>query len=121
SDLTLTCTFVCRVGNHFAHGETMRDARRDAERKHMENMPVEDRVNEFLEKFSSKESVSVSDLYEWHTTLTGSCDQGKKQFCKQNGIDLNGSMTIDEFISLTINQYGGDVIKLLKEKYEQQP
>jgi hypothetical protein len=84
-------------------------------------MPVEDRVNEFLEKFSDQKSVSVSDLYEWHTTLTGRCDQGKKQFCSQHGIDLKGSMTIDEFISLTINQYGGDVIELLKEKYEQQP
>src|SRR5690606_34449381 len=47
NDLTTRKTFVVRVGDCFAHGETLQDARRDAERKHMQNIPVEDRVNEF--------------------------------------------------------------------------
>jgi hypothetical protein len=44
---------------------------------------------------------------------------GRKSFAAQHDIDIeNGTMTVGEFIKLTINAYGGDAIKQLKQQYE---
>ena len=55
-----------------------------------------------------------NDFYDWHGKLTGSCSLGRESFAKNNGIDLSGKMTVSEFISLTENAYGSDVIKQVK-------
>ena len=60
----------------------------------------------------------AKDLYEWHHTLTGSCDAGRRAFAKEHDIDLTSTtLTVEEFISLTRNAYGGDVIKQLAKHY----
>lgn len=62
-------------------------------------------------------STHNTDLYEWHHRLTGSCELGRRQFAKDKGIDIeHGSMTVTEFIELTENAYGGEVIRHLKER-----
>jgi len=38
---------------------------------------------------------------------------GRDNFVKSNGIDLNKTYSINEFIELTKNQYGGEIIKQL--------
>ena len=55
-DMTLEACYVAKVGNSFAHGETTKDAVADAEAKEMERMPVEERIEKFIEKFGSLDS-----------------------------------------------------------------
>jgi hypothetical protein len=39
---------------------------------------------------------------------------GRKQFCQEHGINLDSDkFTVQQFIKLTINAYGGDIIKQL--------
>lgn len=53
-------------------------------------------------------------FFEWHNILTGSCEYGRKSFIESNGIDIeNDSFTIQEFINLTKNSYGSEIIKQL--------
>lgn len=40
---------------------------------------------------------------------------GRQQFAKDHGVNLEGEMTVDEFIALTKNTFGGDIIKKLEE------
>ena len=40
---------------------------------------------------------------------------GRRQFAKDNGVDLDGEMTVEDFIALTKNAFGGDIIKQLEE------
>jgi hypothetical protein len=45
---------------------------------------------------------------------------GRKNFCEEHGIDIdNDQFTVAEFIELTINSYGGEIIKELQKQYEQ--
>ena len=40
---------------------------------------------------------------------------GRKVFCERNNLDYqNGQYSVNEFIQLTRNAYGGDVIRLLE-------
>ena len=39
----------------------------------------------------------------------------RQQFAKDNGVDLDGEMTVKEFIELTENAFGGEIIKRLEE------
>ena len=115
SDLTLTPTYVAKCGNCFAHGATREDAMRDAQDKYNENLPVEERIRMFNEAYPDRDkSVPAKELFDWHHTLTGSCEQGRIAFCEDRCIDLkNGKYTVNQFIELTKDSYGGDVIKRL--------
>ena len=42
---------------------------------------------------------------------------GRQQFAKDHGIDLDGEMSIKEFIKLTKNAYGGKIINELEKAY----
>ena len=118
-DLTTDPVYIVRVGNSFAHGKTAKEAHYDAQAKHLLDSPVEERINLFLETFKDKDKIPAKDLYQWHFNLTGSCSYGRYEFVKSKGIDTKrDSFTIHQFIDLTIDQYGGDVIKQLKETIE---
>ena len=117
-DKTLTPCYIVRHGNSFAHGETLKDAARDALAKHMQDMPEEERIAEFIKAHPDVSATyPCEDLFRWHNTLTGSCEFGRRQFCKDNGIDLNGSYTVLFFLNITKNAYGGEVIKNLIREY----
>ena len=55
-------------------------------------------------------------FYDWHHKLTGSCELGRNEFIKQHNINLDDVMTAEEFIKLTENAFGGEVIRQLKER-----
>lgn len=118
-DLTLTPCYIAKRGNIFAHGETLREAVKALNDKLFENMPVEDRVKAFCEKFKPDTAYSNVEFYEWHNKLTGSCEMGRNQFAKEHNVDLNASMTVREFIDLTESAFGGEIIKMLKPYYEE--
>lgn len=63
----------------------------------------------------TEELNTVSAFFDWHHRLTGSCNMGRQEFAKEHNIDIeNGEMTVAEFIKLTRDSYGGEVIRTLE-------
>ena len=122
-DMTLIPCYVAKAGNYFAHGKTLKNAVEDAETKEMGEMPIEERIEKFIEVFGSLNSEHTGkEFYDWHNILTGSCRMGRDKFCEENGIDLTKKYSVRYFLNITKNSYGGDIIKriineLTKEKY----
>ena len=116
-DLTLSPCFIAKVGNSFAHGNTLKEAVADAEAKEMGEMPIEERIEKFIEVFGSLDSEHTGkEFYDWHHILTGSCRMGRDKFCEENGIDLTKKYSVRYFLNITKNSYGGDIIKqIIKE------
>lgn len=60
---------------------------------------------------------AYGDLFEWHNTLTGSCELGRREWCRRNGLKPDDSITLKEFFRLTVNEYGGEVIRRVEKMY----
>ena len=117
SDLTLEECYVVKAENFFAHGKTLREAMDALEEKMFEDMPVDEKIDRFIEKFQTDQEYPTKAFFDWHNRLTGSCDQGRRAFARDHDIDLeNGMMTVKQFIDLTRNAFGGSVIRQLEEK-----
>ena len=116
-DMTLMPCYVAKAGNYFAHGETLKNAVEDAEAKEVREMPIEERIEKFIEVFGSLDSEHMGEeFYDWHHILTGSCRMGRDKFCEENGIDLTKKYSVKYFLNITKNSYGGDIIKqIIKE------
>ena len=116
-DMTLIPCYVAKAGNSFAHGKTLKDAVEDAETKEMGEMPIEERIEKFIEVFGSLNSeLTGKEFYDWHNILTGSCRMGRDKFCEENGIDLTKKYSVRYFLNITKNSYGGEEIKeIIKE------
>ncbi len=116
SDLTTSACYVAKVGGYFAHGDTARNAVRDATRKALDNMPVEEKVKSFRSEFpSGTEAYPAARLFEWHGTLTGSCEAGRRAFMRDRGLLMESSFTIPQFVEMTKDSYGGEIIKKLTQ------
>ena len=118
SDFTLNPCYIAKSGDIFAHGKTLREAVAAMQGKLFEDMPEEERIAAFIECHDYDRVYNNTDLYDWHHKLTGSCEMGRQQFAIDHGIDLNGKMSIKEFIKLTKNAYGGEIIKQLEKEYK---
>ena len=116
-DMTLMPCYVAKFEGAFAHGKTIKEAYEALQEKLLENMPVKERIEKFLKEFKIGVKYPNKKFFEWHHILTGSCLFGRQQFCENRGIDLDGEMTVERFIELTQNDYGGEVIRKLKESY----
>ena len=109
--------YIAKHEGFFAHGDTARDAMRDAVTKSIQYKSVDERIAEFIEKYGNKEVIAAKTLSEWHGLLTGSCRAGRDNFCVNHGIDIEkDSFSIKQFIGLTIDSYGNEIIKKLKSK-----
>lgn len=116
-DLTLTPCYVVKQDNLFANGGTLRAEMEALRDKLFEDMPEEERISAFLAETESRKKYPNQHFYDWHHRLTGSCDMGRKAFAKDHGIDVeNGTMTLEEFLELAENSYGGDVIRHVQER-----
>lgn len=118
SDFTLNPCYIAKNGDIFAHGKTLREAVAAMQDKLFEDMPEEERIAAFIECHDYDRVYNNTDLYDWHHKLTGSCEMGRQQFAKDHGIDLDGKMRIKEFIELTKNAYGGEIIRKLEKEYK---
>ena len=118
SDLSLDPCYVVKGNGLFAHGKTPQKAQEALQKKIFEDMDPDEAIEKFFETFKQGESYSGHEFFEWHHYLTGSCEMGRTAFVRNRGIDLDKTYTVDEFIKLTENDYGGDVIRRLKERYE---
>ena len=117
--LTLESCYIAKVDNFFAHGKTLKDAVTDAVKKQRKNMSIEERIKNFVETFGSLNSEHTGkEYYDWHHFLTGSCQMGRDKFCKAHDIDLSKKYTVKYFLDITKNSYGSNIIKLVREAYE---
>ena len=112
--------YIVKGNGYFAHGETLKEAQSALEEKIIDDMDIEEKIELFKEKFSDvNKKYTVKDFYQWHHNLTGSCEMGRKSFANSHNINIdNDMMTVKEFIKLTENAYCGEIIKELKESYE---
>ena len=118
NDYTTTQCFIARVDNCFAHGDSLRAAREEAEAKTMEEMPLEERLSKFKAEFPSLQTMATcAEFYKWHHVLTGSCTMGRDQFVNSHGLNMGKEYTVAYFLSITEDAYGRDAIRQLKEMY----
>ena len=116
-DLTLRPCYVVKNGNVFAHGTNLHEAMEALRDKLFDDMSDEERRDAFAEAHEAGKLYPNADYFDWHHRLTGSCLMGREQFAKDHNVDMTGSMTPEEFIELTQDAYGGDVIRMLRQYY----
>ena len=77
----------------------------------------EQRLSEFIESHEKDKSYTVENLWDWHRYLTLSCYSGGERFRDEHGLKMEDLMSIQHFISITENDFGGHIIKKLKPYY----
>ena len=115
-DLTLRPCWIARHGNCFAHGDTLKEATRDAIEKWMDEQPTEEKIAAFVKAHPELDK-PYDDLFSWHHRLTGSCELGRREWCREHGYKPTDSITVRTFISQTVNYYGGNIIRQLANEY----
>ena len=118
-DMSLAPCYIVKNDGIFAHGKTLREAQSALMDKLFDDMPVDDRIDAFVAAHKSNQTYPNTDYFDWHNKLTGSCLMGREEFARKHNVDMTGSMTVAEFISLTKDDYGRDVIRQLAEKYKE--
>ena len=116
-DFSVCVCYIAKSQGLFAHGKTAREAATALRDKIFQKMSTEDRIAEFRKRFDKNEKYIAASFFEWHKKLTGSCLMGRQQFIRDYNINLDNEYTVAEFIALTENSYGGDVIQKLKKYY----
>lgn len=117
-DFSLAPTFVCKQGNTFAHGETLHKAREALLEKLFDDMPTEERIAAFCAEFKPGVKRPAMDFFSWHHRLTGSCEQGRREFARQHDIDIDrDELTPEEFFALTRDSYGGSIIRQTEGRF----
>lgn len=115
NDFSTEPCYIVKGNGYFAHGKTIREAQQALVAKYMEDMDEDEVIEKFLSEFKHGKKYKGTVFFDWHHYLTGSCLMGRESFVKNHGLDLEAEYTVDEFISLCENDYGGEVIKHLKE------
>ena len=115
NDVTETPCYIVKEGKYFAHGKTLAEAHAALQDKLFDRMSTEARIAEFWKCHKKGIKYPTKDFFEWHHKLTGSCLMGRQQFAKDHDVDLDGEMTVEEFIALTKNAFRGEIIKRLEE------
>lgn len=106
--------YIAKNDYFFAHGDTIREAVEALNAKYYATLDIETKIAEFKKLFTNG-AVDVKTLHTWHGILTGSCEYGRSQFQKEHGLKDDDTLSLDEFITLTQNAYGREIIKKLKE------
>lgn len=108
--------YVIKQDNMFAHGKTVKEAFSALQEKLFDDMTIEERIDVFLKEIKSNTEYPAKTFYNWHHRLTGSCEFGRNQFIENHNIKLDQLMTVKEFVELTKNDYGGEIIKELEKR-----
>lgn len=120
-DFTLDPCYVAKGHNMFAHGESIKAAVEALQEKIFENLDPDEAIEMFLKEFPDPDiKCPAKAFYVWHHRLTGSCEMGRNAFVRNGGYDLeNDEFTVSEFINITRNAYGGEIIRQLEEKIKE--
>ena len=118
SDLQLKPCYIVKENNKFAHGETLHDAFSSLQEKLFDDSSEEERLDAFKKKFPEYDvKYDNRDLFKYHHILTGSCRMGRELFVSSKGLSLDDKTSVREFVKLTKNAYGGDIIQKLPGIY----
>ena len=118
NDLQFEPCYVVKENNQFAHGDTLKDAFMSLQEKLYDDSTVEERIEAFKKQFPEYDvKYNNRDLFVYHHVLTGSCRMGREAFMSNKGLSLDGKTSVREFVKLTQDAYGGDIIKKLPEAY----
>ena len=118
NDLQTSPCYIVKENNKFAHGDTLRDAFMSLHEKLYDDSTEEERIDAFVKKFPSYDTkYDNKDLFAYHHVLTGSCRMGRELFVNSKGLSLDDKTSVREFVELTKNAYGGDVIRKLPKAY----
>jgi len=110
--------YIVKENNKFAHGSTLRDAFTSLQEKLYDDSTEEERIEAFKKKFPSYDTkYDNRDLFAYHHVLTGSCRMGRESFVSSKGLSLDDKTTVREFVELTKNAYGGEIIRKLHKAY----
>ena len=111
--------YIVKEANKFAHGATLREAYTALQEKLYDCSTKKERIAAFIKKFPDYDTpYDNADLFAYHHVLTGSCRMGRENFVKNHGLSLDGQTTVRQFVALTENSYGGEVIRRLEEAYK---
>ncbi len=117
SDLTMKPCYVAKGNEYFAHGNTAKEAQEALAVKIYENMEPDEAISKLVEIFEKGKKYKGQEFLEWHHYLTGSSKSGQESFVRNNGFYPNDLYTVEEFIAAFEDEYGGEFIERLKEKY----
>lgn len=118
SDLQFEPCYIVKENNQFAHGDTLKDAYMSLQEKLYDYSTEEERIESFKKLFPEYDvKYNNRDLFVYHHVLTGSCRMGREAFMSNKGLSLDGKTSVREFVKLTQDAYGGDIIKKLPEAY----
>lgn len=117
-DFTYEPCYIVKGNGYFAHGKTIREAQQGLVKKYIEDMDEDEIIEKFMSEFEHGKKYKGSVFFNWHHYLTGSCLMGRESFVKNHDLNLDDEFTVDEFIELTINDYGGEIIGQLKERWD---
>ena len=115
-NMSLKDCWIAKRGNFFAHGDTLHEAVEAVEAKWRENRPLDERIAEFIKTHPALDQ-EYGDLFDWHHILTGSCEFGRRQWCEEHGYNPTDSITLRTFLTETVGDYGGDVIRRVAKEY----
>lgn len=118
SDLQLKPCYIVKENKKFAHGETLHDAFNSLQEKLFDDSSEEERLDAFKKEFPEYDvKYDNRDFFKYHHILTGSCRMGRELFVSSKGLSLDGKTSVREFVKLTKNAYGGDIIQKLPGIY----
>lgn len=118
NDLQFEPCYIVKENNQFAHGSTLKDAFMSLHEKLYDDSTEEERIEAFMKQFPEYDvKYDNMDLFVYHHVLTGSCRMGREAFMSNKGLSLDGKTSVREFVKLTQDAYGGDIIKKLPEAY----
>lgn len=118
NDLQFDPCYIVKENNEFAHGDTLKDAYMSLQEKLYDYGTEEERIEAFKKQFPEYDvKYNNRDLFIYHHVLTGSCRMGRESFMSNKGLSLDGKTSVREFVKLTQDAYGGDIIKKLPETY----
>ena len=117
-DLSLSPCYIVKGNGYFAHGKTLEEARAALQDKIFSNMDTDEAIDMFLDTFEKGKAYKGTQFFEWHHYLTGSCLMGRESFVRNKNLDLDELYTVEDFIEICENAYGGEIIKELKERWK---
>ena len=99
-------TYIVTDGeNHYAHGDTLEEARRDLLYK------ICDRDKSEYEGLTLDSELPYNEAVECYRVITGACAAGTRNFCENLLPTRKESYTIREIIALTEGQYGHETFR----------
>ena len=91
--------------NHYAHGDTIDEARKDLVYK------ICDRDKSEYEHLTLDSKLTYSEAIECYRVITGACSAGTRNFCENILSDKREKYTVNEIIQLTKGRFGNEAFE----------